>query len=114
MFVTDGPFQSTLLFSGFIQSCYLIQRIYANPSIFLSKSRFSVLVNERMIGFISDYMLAYILTYAGPDITDFMDVLLITSPRLIKSPTQSIILSFAKTENLDLDKKIEGLAYIHK
>ena len=30
--------------------------IYANPSIFLSKSRFSVLVNERMIGFVSDFI----------------------------------------------------------
>ena len=40
------------------------------------------------------------------------DDLLIPSPRLIKSLTTPIILSFTKTENLDLDKKIEGLAYI--
>ena len=57
---------------------------------------------------------AYMLTYAGPDITDFMDDLLITSPRLIKSPIQSHSLSFTKIKDLDLDKKIEGLACIYK
>ena len=30
--------------------------INANPSIFFSKSRFSVLVNERMIGVVSDFI----------------------------------------------------------
>ena len=45
------------------------------------------------------------LTYAGPDITDFI-------PRLIKSPIQSHSSSFTQTKDLDLDKKIEGLACI--
>ena len=51
--------------------------------------------------FTSEDIIACMLTYAGPDITDF-----------IKSPIQSHILSFTKTEYLDLNKKIEGLAYI--
>ena len=40
------------------------------------------------------------------------DDLLILSPRLIKSYKTPISLLFTKTENLDLDKKIEGLACI--
>ena len=39
---------------------------------------------------------------------------LIASLNLIKSPIQSHSLSFTKIKDLDLDKKIEGLAYIDR
>ena len=56
--------------------------------------------------------MAYMRIQAQTTENSCKDDLLIVSLSLIKSPTQSLILSFAKTEYLDLDKKIEGLAYM--
>ena len=61
-----------------------------------------------------------IRTKRKPNLRSFLlensckDDLLIVSPSLIKSPEQSHCLSIIRGKDLNLDKKIEGLAYIDR